>query len=138
MKHPTYIIEHLVQLLGVHDELGIADHIIDRIHLGEVRERRRRSGEFSITPCKGVKALMQRASPTLALPAESVSSRNAEQWNQEGTRTTALGFLHSHSMSPIILDLFHALGPICHALGTSLNRLKGYGIMRLWSWGAIK
>lgn len=29
----TYIIEHFVQLLGVHDEVGVAYHVVDGIRL---------------------------------------------------------------------------------------------------------
>lgn len=33
----THVIEHFVQLLGVHNEVGVAYHVVDRVRL--VRKR---------------------------------------------------------------------------------------------------
>ena len=33
-KGATHVIEHFVQLLGVHDKVGVAYHVVDRVRLG--------------------------------------------------------------------------------------------------------
>ena len=47
-KGATYVIEHFVQLLGIHDEVGVAYHVVDRVRLG--RRDTKDSGR-SAGPC---------------------------------------------------------------------------------------
>lgn len=41
----TYIIEHFVQLLGVHDEVGVAYHVVDGVRLDRRDWRRTESND---------------------------------------------------------------------------------------------
>lgn len=52
----TYIIEHFVQLLRVHDEVGVAYHVVDGIGL----HRKDGVTECQVTPAKPAPALWSR------------------------------------------------------------------------------
>lgn len=43
----TYIIEHFVQVGGVHDEVGVAHHVVYGVRLQSKRERKAVKDQFS-------------------------------------------------------------------------------------------